>query len=366
MQRHFVPILILFLALPVLADTFGIGANQINITFVDIGNPGNAADDTGFGAVAYPYRISTFEISEAMIAAYNAAGGGPLITPDNRGPDKPATFVSWNQAARFVNWLNTSHGRPPAYKFTSNGANDNIALWVSGDGSAYNPSNRFRNPNAIYFLPSENEWYKAAYYDTNANGGSGRYWDYATGSDTAPASVAGGTAPGTAVYNRSSIDQPADITNAGGLSPYGTMAQAGNVWEWVESAFDGNNNWEKDGRAGRDGYWFQLADLLKSSYRAPNSPDVKTGIQGFRVASVEREKALVITIKNPSKVGSTVRADITSNQGNVDVYRSVDLIDFGAAPILANLPAGTGVVIDPSAPPDKAFYMLVPTGDPAP
>jgi hypothetical protein len=366
MQRHFVPILIPFLALPVLADTFGTGANQINITFVEIGNPGNAADDTGYGAVAYPYRISKFEISEAMIAAYNAAGGGPLITPDNRGPGKPATFVSWNQAARFVNWLNTSHGRPPAYKFTSNGANDSIALWVPGDGSAYNPSNRFRNPNAIYFLPSENEWYKAAYYDPNANGGSGRYWDYATGSDTAPASVAGGTAPGTAVYNQSSTDNPADITNAGGLSPYGTMAQAGNVREWLESASDGNNSSAGEPRAGRDGYWFWLAKNLQSSQRFSNSPEVTTGIQGFRVASVDREKAIVITIRNLSKVGSTARADISSNQGNVDVYRSVDLIDFGAAPILAHLPAGTGVVIDPSAPTTKAFYMLVPTGDPAP
>ena len=26
--------------------------------------------------------------------------------------------------------------------------------------------------------------------------------------------------------------------NAGGLSPYGTMAQAGNVWEWLETPID--------------------------------------------------------------------------------------------------------------------------------
>lgn len=365
-MRYLIPILLPFLALPVLSDTFGIGANQINIPFVDIGNAGNSADDTGYGAVAYPYRISKHEVSEAMIAAYNAAGGGPLITTDNRGPDKPATFVSWNDAARFVNWLNTSHGRPPAYKFTSGADNANIVLWAPSDGSAYNAANRFRNPNAIYFLPSENEWYKAAYYDPNANGGSGRYWDYATGSDTAPTAVAGGTVPGTAVFRQSSISNPADITNAGGLSRYGTMAQAGNVSEWLESAFDSGNNSASEPRGIRDGFWFWLPNDLQSSYRAPNSPDVRSGIQGFRVASVVRENALVFTIRNLRKAGSTVTADIASNQGNVDVYRSVDLSDFGTAPILANLPPGTSVVIDPSATPDKAFYLLVPTGDPAP
>jgi formylglycine-generating enzyme required for sulfatase activity len=361
-DRHIILTILPFLFLPVSADTFGSGPNQFAIAFVDIGDAGNAADDTGFGAVPYAYRIAKYEVSEAMIASYNAANGGPVITPDNRGPAKPATSVSWNQAARFVNWLNTSHGRPPAYKSTTSGTNDNIALWAPADGSAYNPANKFRNPNAIYFLPSENEWYKAAYYDPDANGGSGGYWDYATGSDTAPTPVAGGTVPSTAVYKQSSITNPADITNAGGLSPYGTMAQAGNVWEWMESAYDSTNSSAGEARAGRDGYWFWLSTHLLSSYRAPNSPDVKTGIQGFRVASVTREAALVFSIKNLSRAGTTVTADIASNQGNVDVYRSVDLSDFGTEPILANLPPGTGVVIDPSPPQDRAFYVLVPTG----
>jgi hypothetical protein len=73
-----------------------------------------------------------------------------------------------------------------------------------------------------------------------------------------------------------------------------------------------------------------------------------------------------VTIRNLRKIGSTVTADIASNQGNVDVCRCVDLADFGTEPILANLPSGIGVVIDPSAPQKKAFYVFVPTGDPAP
>ena len=67
----------------------------------------------------------------------------------------------WSEAARFVNWLSTSQGYDAAYKFTTGGGNDNIALWTSGD-SGYNAANPFRNSNAYYFLPSEDEWYKAA------------------------------------------------------------------------------------------------------------------------------------------------------------------------------------------------------------
>src|SRR5262249_35394012 len=102
------------------ADTFGSGSNTFNIDFVTIGNPGNAADTTGdpkpAGKVDYVYRIGTYEISEQMIDKANALGSLG-ITKDVRGADKPATSVSWNEAARFVNWLNTSTGSAAAYKF---------------------------------------------------------------------------------------------------------------------------------------------------------------------------------------------------------------------------------------------------------
>jgi formylglycine-generating enzyme len=232
MKLRLLPILFLPLA-AAHADTFGSGANTFTMNFVDIGNAGNADDDTGYGGVGYAYRMGVNEVSERMIDAYNALSGGPSITKDTRGLDRPATNVSWNEAARFVNWLNTSKGYSVAYKFTTGGANDDIALWTISD-AGYNAANPFRNANAYYFLPSEDEWYKAAYYDPNKSGGAG-YWDYATGSDSAPTAVASGTTSGTAVYNGQ--PGPADITNAGGLSPYGTMAQNGNVWELGESGF---------------------------------------------------------------------------------------------------------------------------------
>jgi len=252
--------------------------------FVDVGNAGNTADDTGYGAVDYNYQMGKNEVSEAMIEAYNTANAGALITLNSRGANSPATSVSWNESANFVNWLNVQQGYSPAYKLSpAGGTNTNILLWSLGD-AGYDASNPFRNSNAKYVLPSENEWYKAAYYDPNKSGGAG-YYDYATGSDTAPTAVANGTASGTAVYNGQS--GPADITNAGGISPYGTMAQNGNVSEWGESAFDESNNSAGESRVIRGGGWNNNSGSLQSSaHNFSASPTLENNGIGFRVAAV--------------------------------------------------------------------------------
>ena len=145
-----------------LADTFGNGANTFDIDFVTIGNPGNVADTTGSpnpaGKVDSTYRIGQFEISEDMIDKANAQSS-LSITHNNRGPNKPATSISWYEAAQFVNWLNTDSGSTPAYNVDGGG---NFQLWQPGD-AGYNPNNLYRNSQAKYFLPSMDEWYKAAY-----------------------------------------------------------------------------------------------------------------------------------------------------------------------------------------------------------
>jgi formylglycine-generating enzyme required for sulfatase activity len=148
---------------------FGTGENRFEIEFVTIDEPGNPADTTGdpnpAGSVPYTYRMGKYEISEQMIDKANAiteAAGNPLgITHDDRVPNKPATRVSWFEAATFVNWLNTSKGHAPAYKFDAGGE---FQLWEPTD-AGYDPDNLFRNSQAFYFLPSVDEWYKAAFFD---------------------------------------------------------------------------------------------------------------------------------------------------------------------------------------------------------
>jgi formylglycine-generating enzyme required for sulfatase activity len=267
------------LACPANAVTTTGGFTGFTMDFVDI-TGGTTDYTTGYGAVANDYRMGVHEVSGAMIDAYNANSGGPAITRYAQfSASQPATEVSWNEAARFVNWLNVSTGHSPAYKFTGILGNDNIELWTPGD-TGYDPSNLFRNTLANYFLPSEDEWYRAAYYDPSA----GAYWDYATGSDSAPTAVSGGTATGTAVYKWPA--GPADITNAGGLSPFGTMAQNGNVWEWAESGFVAPNDSAGEDRAFRGGSWRNPSGNLVSSFRSYLEPMVGSRDFGFRVAAV--------------------------------------------------------------------------------
>jgi formylglycine-generating enzyme required for sulfatase activity len=281
------------------ADTFGTGANTFTMGFVTIGSPGNAADDTGFGSVGHTYRMGVHEVSRGMINAYNTLSGGPTLTMQDmtsqggNGVSRPATGISWNEAARFVNWLNTSSGYSAAYKFTTGGFNDNIALWQAGD-AGYNAANPFRNTDAHYFLPSEDEWYKAAYYDPNKNGGAG-YWNYATASDTLPTAVGSGTTSNTAVY--SSQGSPANITTAGGLSAYGTMAQNGNAWEWSESGFDRTNDAAEEERVLRGGGYNNNAGTLLASSRNVSLDPIDTARDvGFRVAAIPEPSGFLMTL----------------------------------------------------------------------
>jgi formylglycine-generating enzyme required for sulfatase activity len=264
--------------------TFGTGANQFQMEFVTIGNPGNAADTTGApnpaGAVGYEYGIGKFEVSEDMINKFNASQG-LQITKDNRSTAKPATNVSWNEAARFVNWLNTSTGGFAAYNFTSDGVNDDIVVWTASDRLDYDATNPYRSKRATYVLPSYNEWYKAAYYNPN----DGTYYDFPNGSDTAPTAVASGTADNTAVYDGQYA--PADVNQAGGLSPYGVMGLGGNAWEWEESSVDLANSAGSSFRGIRGGVWLGGPSvILSSSVRFSVSPSSQIDIIGFRVASV--------------------------------------------------------------------------------
>ncbi len=167
-----------------------------------------------------------------MITKYNAnyetANGLEIdmINMSSYGGNRaamPATGVSWNEAARFVNWLNTSQGYQAAYNFTTSGINDNIALWSSAEAWQLGGENLFRHKDAHYWLPSTNEWYKAAFYDPV----SGTYGNYLTSDGSLPTKVAGGTADKTAVYGQRPGQGPADITSAGGLSTQGIMGLGG-------------------------------------------------------------------------------------------------------------------------------------------
>ena len=106
-----------------LLETFGTGANAFTMEFVTIGNPGNAADTTGSpnpaGSVAYTYNLGKYEVSRGQFDKANVAGSLGIRMADmglygGNGLLKPATGISYYEAARYVNWLNTSTGNTAA------------------------------------------------------------------------------------------------------------------------------------------------------------------------------------------------------------------------------------------------------------
>ncbi|NDC00106.1 MAG: hypothetical protein EBZ83_01585, partial [Verrucomicrobia bacterium] len=243
-----------------ITETFGSGVNQFSIDFVTIGNPGNGADDTGFGSVAYIYNLGKYEISRDQILKANTEGGLGITLADmtnhgGNGLNRPATGISWFEAAKFVNYLNISQGKQAAYLFDVSG---NLQVWSSARAAG---SNLYRHKDAYYFLASVNEWYKGAYGNF-----SGVWYDYPNGTNRYPSRMS------EAVWGQNDPQGPADVTNAGGLSPYGTMAQGGNVWEWNENAFDLDNNDATEVRELRGGHWSSSEVWLEASARSSFDP----------------------------------------------------------------------------------------------
>jgi len=188
------------LAVMALAQT---SASAVTINTVLVGNSGNAADTSGFGAVASDYRIGTTEVSNTQYAAflnakaandpfalYNTqmgSGFGGITRSGFSGAftystisgreNMPVNFVSWYDSVRFANWLHNGQGSGD----TETGA----YTLLGGTPTPSNGNSVIRNLGATWFLTSEDEWYKAAFQKNS--GGAGDYFEYPTSSDTAPA-----------------------------------------------------------------------------------------------------------------------------------------------------------------------------------
>jgi formylglycine-generating enzyme len=305
------------------ADTFGSGADAFTIDFVTVGNPGNPPDanPNPAGAVPYEYRIGKYEISEQMIDKANMLGGLG-ITKDTRGPDYPATSVTWFEAARFVNWLNTWAGSVLAYKFDASG---NFQLWTSAD-AGYDANNLYRNSLAKYFLPTVDEWHKAAYYDPNA----GVYYDYPTGSDNVPDGI---DTPGDPLFDAVFFDgglnpDPNGVANVGLLSKYGTAGQGGNVVEWHETAFDWQNTVPSKSRLIRGGGWgSSSSSILASNSGGGLGPGFETNSIGFRITSSvpEPNAGILIAICSITLLQRTVRSRSLRRNNDAHISKHLDL-----------------------------------------
>lgn len=303
---------------------------EVTFDWATVGNPGNGPDDTGFGSVPYIYRISKHEVTNAQYTEFlnavdpnganaldlydsrmsfvtdfnpfdpQVVGGIDYVTGAVNGSkyqvkpgrhNNPVVYVSFVDAMRFVNWLQNGQGSGT----TESG------VYTIDDGR-----HEIRNPGATYFIPSENEWYKAAYHKND--GVTANYWDYPTSTDDRPYSdhPPGSDAPSPwNTANFFATDLVADgyddgfaatgadfdpalklLTEVGAytvsVSPYGTFDQGGNVREWNEAII----NRGTDTRGVRGGSWAGDFSALRVLLRGHIPPYSESSYDGFRVASI--------------------------------------------------------------------------------
>ena len=306
---------------------------QVTIETVPVGNAGNAGELSGgsvpggngpdrvCGAVDYAYNIGKYEVTAGQyceflnaVAAtdtyglYNAGmdsssygcqitrnGSSGSYTYDFSGrpsgteadwTDRPVDWVNWGDSARFANWLH--NGQPTGAQDLT--TTEDGAYFLDGATSIVALMAVSREANWTWALPSEDEWYKAAYHKND--GVTGNYYDYPTSSDSVPSNdlveptdpgnngtFYDGTWPDSAGYT---IGSPYFGTEVGAHensdSPYGTFDQGGSVWEWNEAIPYTSN------RGCRGGSFDVSAARLLASDRQNNSPTFEGDSVGFRVA----------------------------------------------------------------------------------
>jgi len=298
-------------------------AQAVEIETVPVGDLGNADDvhGAGYGGVDYAYRIGKYEVTAGQYVEFlNAVAGGvdtyglyvegmaiPYwgsdITRNGDGTlsdpytysvppaavDRPVNFVSWGDTARFANWMH--NGQPTGAQDSSttedgsyylNGATDTAALWAVT-----------RKPGATWVIPSEDEWYKAAYYDPQKPGGPG-YWFFPTRSDIQPGRDLADVSGNNANYGGDPrpIDAPYSQTIVGQFlnseSPYGTFDQGGNEWEWNEAVIGDSQR----GRRGGSYNWeYKTLQASARFYADPAGPSQSFGM---RVGLVPEPSTVVL------------------------------------------------------------------------
>ena len=237
---------------------------------VTIGNAGNAADGTtGYGAVGYTYRISATEVTIAEFTASGAGSGNENFWNDagqgtSVGPNAPASYVSLYEAKKYANYLTqNANGGSTAYNLYS----------ADGTGAgSYTRANAMNDGITVYALPTEDEWYKAAYFKTDASG----YSLYANGTANIPTH---GTTDGWNYYNGGYVNGSPNYTwtaGYGGAEQNGTYDMMGNVWEWMETSSGVLRGGSCDG----------LEYDLRSSNRFYYNPALEYDSFGFRVVAI--------------------------------------------------------------------------------
>jgi hypothetical protein len=239
--------------------------------YVTIGDPGNRAGAEeeypyglgrrGVGSVGYEYRIAQTEFTVeqhiqfalAYAPYYFADHDRFTATPDFAGDfftlvniggqygvsnyvpseaHKPSN-LGWEYAARHANWLHNDK-RMDREAFEA-GAYDTSTFTTNPDGThnhQWDPA-----PGARFWIPTYDEWTKAAYWDPNKDEGAGGYWQFPNGSDAQ--SIAG--LPGKGGERNAGVtsEYPLDVGSFPGVqSPWGVLDMSGGQSEFTTTVID--------------------------------------------------------------------------------------------------------------------------------
>jgi formylglycine-generating enzyme len=258
---------------------------NVQLDFVPVTYANNAPDPTvepyTRGAVSYEFGISKFEVTNAQYAEFlnakastifgsdtlglwadgmrgSAVGGilrsgsGTVVDPFTYGVkpfmgNKPVVFVTYFDALRFSNWLTNGQG--------SGDTETGSYLLTGGTATPSNWLNTPRQAAGRYFVPSLNEWYKAAYFQPSSAGGDvDNYWAYPTGSNTLPTQALPTTTgdvanPGSnvAIFDGGFVwggsggrGSVGTVGSAGGHSFFGAYDMGGNASEWTDTRWFGS------------------------------------------------------------------------------------------------------------------------------
>ena len=273
----------------------------ITISTVLVGNVGNAADTRygTHGSVGYTYNIGKYEVTVGQYTAFlNAVAATDtygLYCPWNESGitqngvsgsytywvptdfiNRPVSFVSYWDAIRFANWLH--NGQPSGLQNTSTTED---GAYLTNGYNGYDGRTIQRKPGAKWFIPSENEWYKAAYY----KGSGANYWEYPTKSYSINTSMANYGNPAGHTTSVGSYAYP---------SAYGTYDQGGNVWEWTEAINSQTPGYAY--RCMRGGSFALSGDNLRPNYMGVTLSPCEFNDVGFRIVQAVPEPSSLMIV----------------------------------------------------------------------
>jgi formylglycine-generating enzyme required for sulfatase activity len=263
-----------------------------------------------YGAVDTYYEIGKYEVTVDQFNAFRNSPEGQAARTDgsvledywsdgtdgsrNVGGDAPVVNVSLNEAMQYCNWLTSGDPERGAYTFID-GTAGTYAL-IDRDAAAATLDGN--NGNWVYVLPTENEWYRAAYRRPDGSGFS----DFSNGADdstqneTPIAKVDDSNADYTEWTTGWNYDtkQMRDA-GFGTMEQNGTFNMNGNVFEWLEQVVYGSDAFvftaQRGGTAMKD-YAFMASGYREGGLR-PWQDDYDIG---FRIARV-------VPIPEPMTIG---------------------------------------------------------------